>query len=214
MQKITTHCWRLGENDLACLPKPRRMFDNLPQWWDGLTTFEQIYWTIAIPFTLIFCIQTVLTFIGAEMDADDMDIDGEAELGFQFFTIKNFVAFFTFFGWTGIATLDAGMSLLVSVVIALLAGLTMMTVMASIFYMFSKLTDSGTMDVKNAIGGVGEVYLTVKAKRGNIGKVSIMVQGSLRELEAITDDEQDLNNGMVITVKDVINGNLLLISKS
>lgn len=190
------------------------MFDNLPQWWDGLTTFEQIYWTIAIPFTLIFCIQTVLTFIGAEMDADDMDIDGEAELGFQFFTIKNFVAFFTFFGWTGIATLDAGMSLLVSVVIALLAGLTMMTVMASIFYMFSKLTDSGTMDVKNAIGGVGEVYLTVKAKRGNIGKVSIMVQGSLRELEAITDDEQDLNNGMVITVKDVINGNLLLISKS
>ena len=100
------------------------------------------------------------------------------------------------------------------IITSLVAGLIMMSVMAAIFYFFSKLTDSGTMNIQNAVGGVGEIYLTVRAKRGNIGKVSLMVQGSLRELEAITDDEEDLKNGMVINVKEVINGNLLLISKS
>lgn len=191
------------------------MFDNIPAWWDTLTSVQQIYWGIAIPFTLIFLIQMVLTFVGGEIDGDtDMDIDADGEIGFQFFTIKNFVAFFTIFGWTGIACLDAEMEFFTVVIVSLAAGLIMMTVMASIFFFFSKLTDSGTMDVKNAVGGVGEVYLTVRAKRGNIGKVTIMVQGSFRELEAITDDEEDLTNGMVINVKEVINGNLLLITKS
>jgi hypothetical protein len=189
------------------------MFDNFPAWWDGLNSIQQIYWAIAIPFTLIFLIQTVLTFVGGEIDTD-MDIDGDGDIGFQFFTIKNLVAFFTIFGWTGIACLDSGLSMIAVILSSLIAGLIMMSLMAAIFYFFSKLTASGTMNIQNAVGGVGEIYLTVRAKRGNIGKVSLMVQGSLRELEAITDDDEDLKNGMVINVKEVINGNLLLISKS
>lgn len=191
------------------------MFDNFPAWWDGLNSIQQIYWAIAIPFTLIFLIQTVLTFVGGEIDGDtDMDMDGDGDIGFQFFTIKNLVAFFTIFGWTGIACLDSGLSMIAVILSSLIAGLIMMSLMAAIFYFFSKLTASGTMNIQNAVGGVGEIYLTVRAKRGNIGKVSLMVQGSLRELEAITDDDEDLKNGMVINVKEVINGNLLLISKS
>lgn len=197
------------------------MIESISTWWEPLSTIEKIYWAIAIPFSVIFILQTILTFIGGELGGDvDIDMDTDAEIDadtgidFQFFTIKNFIAFFTIFGWTGIACLDAEMSVFASVVIALIAGLVMMTIMASIFYFFSKMTDSGTLDIKNAIGGVGEIYLTVKANRGNIGKVTIMVQGSYRELEAITDDDQDLTNGMVINVKDVINGNLLLISKN
>ena len=189
------------------------MFDNFPEWWAALSTVQQIYWVIALPFTLIFLIQTILTFIGGELEMDS-DFDADHEIGFQFFTIKNLVAFFTIFGWTGLVCLDGGMGLMPSVLISLVAGFIMMSIMPAIFYFFSQLTDSGTMDIRNAIGGVGEVYLTIHAKRGNIGKVSLMVQGSLRELEAITDDEVDLKYGMVINVKDVINGNLLLVTKS
>ena len=57
------------------------MFDNFPAWWDALTSVQQIYWGIAIPFTLIFLIQTVLTFVGGEIDGDtDMDIDADGEV--------------------------------------------------------------------------------------------------------------------------------------
>lgn len=190
---------------------------SLSDWWDSLSTIQQIYWGIAIPSTLIFLMQTILTFVGGDMDADmdhDISVETDHGIGFQFFTFKNFIAFFTIFSWTGIACVNSGWSTGLTIIASVLAGLAMMVVMASIFYYFSKLTDSGTMKMKNAIGQIGEVYLTVGAKRANIGKVSVKVQGALRELDALTDDKEDLTMGMVVEVIDIINDNLLLISKS
>ncbi len=190
---------------------------SLSEWWDSMNIIEQIYWGIAIPSTLIFIIQMLLTFIGADMETDggaDFDVEMDDGAGFQFFTLKNFVAFFTIFSWTGIACLDSGYEFGLTLLVSIVAGIAMMALMAGIFYYFSRLTDSGTMSIKNAIGKIGEVYLPVKASRENIGRVSIKVQGSLRELEAITDDKEDLPMGTVIEVTDVIGDNVLLITKS
>jgi hypothetical protein len=76
------------------------------------------------------------------------------------------------------------------------------------------MTDSGTMKTKNAIGKTGTVYIPVEAKRNNMGKVQVKIQSSLRELDAITDDEEDLKTGNVVYINDVLDGNILLISKS
>lgn len=190
---------------------------NFSEWWSTLSTLQQIYWGIAIPFSLIFLVQMLLTFFGGDFDTDgstDFDVETDHGAGFQFFTIKNFVGFFTLFSWTGIACLDSGLSAGMTLIISLAAGIVMMAMMAGIFYYFSKLSDSGTLSIKNAIGGVGEVYLTIQAKRGNIGRVSIKVQGSLRELEAITDDNKDLSTGSAVSVTDVINNNTLIVTKS
>ena len=70
------------------------------------------------------------------------------------------------------------------------------------------------MSAKNAIGGIGEVYLPILSGRSNIGKVSIKVQGSLRELDAITDDDQDLPTGAVVTVTDITSNDTLIVTKS
>ena len=190
---------------------------DFSMWWDAKPVIEQIYWGIAIPASLIFLIQTVMTFIGADIDSDtdvDVEVDGDHGIGFQFFTLKNLVAFFTIFSWTGIACLDSGYSNGTSVLISIIAGLAMMVMMAAIFYFFSRLTDSGTMSLSNAIGNIGEVYLPVEANRNNIGKISIKVQGSYRELDAITDDEKDLVVGSVIEVTDLLNDSILIITKS
>lgn len=190
---------------------------SFSEWWDSLILIKQIYWAFAIPSTLIFIIQTILTFVGGDFDSDggaDFDVEMDDGAGFQFFTLKNFIAFFTIFSWTGIACLDSGYALGLTLLVSISAGVLMMVIMGSIFYYFSRLTDSGTMSFQNAIGKVGEVYLPVTAKRGNIGRVSIKVQNSLRELEAITDDTKDLAVGTVIEVTDIIGGNILLITKS
>ena len=190
---------------------------SLSEWWNSLSVIHQIYWGFAIPSTIIFLIQMIMTFIGGEMDVDgnaDFDVETDHGAGFQFFTLKNFVAFFTIFSWTGIASLNAGFTTGMSILLSIFGGLSMMFVMALVFYYFSKLTDSGTLNIKNAEGGIGEVYLTIKSKRGNIGKVLIQVQSSLRELDAITDDEEDLPTGAVISVKEVLNNDILLVSKS
>jgi len=183
-------------------------------WFQELTTFEKTYWVITGISTFIFLLVLISSFIG--VDTDDIgDIDTEIEAdtgaGFQFFTLKNLVAFFAIFGWSGIASMDAGNSIGVTIVISIFCGLAMMFVMAAMFYYISKLTSSGTLKMKNALNSIGEVYLTVGANRSKIGKVQVKVQGALRELEALTDCDKDLTQGNVIKVIEVTNNGILII---
>lgn len=185
------------------------------EWFTNLEWFAQTFWIIALVGSLFFLIMLVATFIGGDIDADvdadvDFDVDGG---GFHFFTIKNLIAFFTIFGWTGIAAIDADFGKFATIAIATSCGLIMMLIMATLFYFVSKLNDSGTLDFKNAIGAVGEVYLTVGAKRSTIGKVSVRIQGSLREMEALSDEKEDLTMGTVVSVRDVTSNGILIIDR-
>jgi len=193
------------------------MISDFSGWWSALELLEKIYWGIAIPFTFFFFLQLLLTFFVGDILDDggaDMDVETDDGIGFQFLTLKNLVAFFTIFAWSGIACIDSGLSNTIAIIISFISGVAMMGVMAAIFYFLGKATESGTLQMKNAIGAVGEVYMEVKSKRGNIGKVQVQVQGTLRTLEALTEDNEDLTQGTVINVTGVANNNILIITKS
>jgi len=151
----------------------------------------------------------ILTFVGGDADG----IDGNVDVGidFQFLSFKNLIGFLTIFGWSGISCLDAGLSKEFTIFISIVCGLIMMLAMASLFYYLGKLQSSGTLKLKNALNQIGEVYLTVGANRSKIGKVSITVQGTLRELEALTDSDTDLVMGNVVRVKEVTDNGILVI---
>jgi len=188
----------------------------MEEWFAALTLFEKIYWAVALIASVILIILLVLTLLGGDAeDFDggdvDADIDGDTGIGFQFLSFKNFMGFFTIFGWTGIACLDAGMSKGITVLISVVCGLMMMLAMASLFYYLGKMQSSGTLKLKNALNQVGEVYLTIGANRSKIGKVSVTVQGTLRELEALTDEEKDLVLGNVVSVKEVTDNGILIV---
>ncbi|CAM1350967.1 hypothetical protein [Tenacibaculum insulae] len=184
------------------------------EWFTDLTSFQKTYWIITGIASLIFLFVLISTFVGADTDdiGDiDAEIDADIGAGFQFFTFKNVVAFFAIFGWSGIASIDAENSKSITIIISLFCGLTMMFVMAAMFYYISKLGASGTLKMQNALNSIGEVYLTVGAKRSSIGKVQVKVQGALRELEALTDYNEDLKQGNVIKVIEVTNNGILII---
>ncbi len=188
------------------------------EWFTTLDWFSKIFWIVALVGSVFFLFMLITTFVagGADVSADmemDGDFDADAGGGFHFFTIKNLIAFFTIFGWSGIAAIDAGLSKALIVFIALISGLLMMLIMATLFFLMNKLNDSGTLQVKNAIGAIGDVYLTVGANRSKIGKVNVRIQGALRELEALTDENTDLVQGMVIEVKEVTNNGILVVEK-
>lgn len=187
---------------------------DFSSWWEGLSLILKIYWGLAIPFTLFFVLQLIMTFAAGDVMDDTPDAEVEADSGvtFQFFTLKNMVAFFTIFSWTGIACIDSGLSSGLSLFISILAGMAMMALMATLMYFIMKTNVSGTLKMKNALGQVGEVYLGLQGKRGSIGKVQIKVQGSVRTLDALTDDEEDIPTGKVITVSNIINDNILLVT--
>ncbi len=188
----------------------------MSDWWLTLTLAQKIFWSFAIPFSLLFLFQTILTFTG--LGADDTDatgdsdaaVDGDTGIDFQFLTLKNLIAFFTLFGWTGVICLGSGMKLLPAVLLAFLAGLVMMLIMASLIYGMGKLSDDGTLKLKNAIGKSGTVYLPIPPKRGGIGQIQVKVQG-LQTLEAMTDDLNGLKTGQVVEVIGLLNGDILLV---
>ena len=188
----------------------------MEQWFAALSIFEKIYWLTAGISSFIFLILLVLTFIGAEVDdlGDvDTEVDGDTGIGFQFLSFKNLMGFFTIFGWSGIACIDAGYSNGVTIVVSVVCGMLMMLAMATLFYYLTKLDSDGSLKMKNAINSVGEVYLTIGANRSRIGKVQVNVQGGLRSLEALTDESTDLIQGDIITVTSVTDNGILIVNK-
>ncbi len=198
-------------------------------WWETLSSFEKVFWYIAIPFSVILLIQIVLTFIGiggassdvggdvpddiGDADFDLNDFADAAQPSFSFFTFRNFVAFFAVFGWAGIVGIKNGFSDLMVVIFGIVCGLLIMLIISTLFYFISKLADSGNLDIRNTINQVGNVYLPIKANSGNIGKVQVTVQDSNREMRAVTHKDQDLPTGTVIKVTGIESGSILVVEK-
>lgn len=187
----------------------------MEEWFAVLTLFEKIYWVVAGISSVMLVILMIMTLLGGDsdgLDADvDTEIDGDVGVDFQFLSFKNLMGFLTIFGWSGIACLEEGYSKPVTIIVSVVCGLLMMFAMASLFYYLAKLQSSGTLKLKNALNQIGEVYLTIGGNRSKIGKVSITVQGTLRELEALTDAESDLTQGNVVKVKEVTDNGILIV---
>ena len=184
-------------------------------WFSGLGAFPKFYWIIALLGSLIFVFIIISTFLGID-GSDDFDVDSDADLGmdFQFITFKNLIGFFTIFGWTGIACINAEMSRPITIIISIFCGLVMMTIMAAMFFYMRKLNHSGTLYYNNAVDAIGEVYLTIGSNRSSMGKVHIRVQGALRELEALSDSLQDLKPGTIVRVDSVTNNGILIVNQT
>ncbi|MBR8534180.1 hypothetical protein KDU71_01295 [Carboxylicivirga sediminis] len=192
------------------------MMESFAQSWETMILLEKIYWCFAIPFSLVFIIQVLLTILGSDMHdieaSGDVDVSIESDHGieFQFLSLKNIVAFFTIFGWTGIICLNLNLSTWTTILISTLCGLVMMLMMASIMYLMGKLTENGTFQMKSTIGKSGTVYLTIPAKRNGRGQIQINAQG-YRTIDAVTDNNEDIATGAIIEVVDVLNNDILLV---
>lgn len=61
--------------------------------------FLQTMWYIALPVSLIFIIQAILTFVGVDNHDGDVSLDSPMDV----FTFKNLINFLLGFSWTAIA---------------------------------------------------------------------------------------------------------------
>ncbi len=202
--------------------------------WNSLTLLEQIFACVAIPSTLVLVIQTILTLIGlGSSDADtDTDVDTETDvdtdtdtdsditdvgevhdIGLRVFTIRGLIAFLTLFGWTGLAVSRSGGTTFLSVTVALFAGVIAMLVIALLLKLSMKLQHDGTLDYRNALGVSGTVYITIPPSRTEKGKVNVVVQGALMELDAVTDEETPLKYGTEIVVIGISGSNTLVVKR-
>ncbi len=199
-------------------------------WWANISTFEKFFWFFAIPFSFVFLIQLVLMIFG--LGDHDMVGDGHGDvvtdttgghdavgtetgstIPFHLFTIRNFIIFFTVFGWAGIAATNAGLSRTWTTIVAFVSGFVVMMLLAGVFYMMTRMSESGNISLANAVGHVATVYLPIPGQRSGVGRIQMTLQDSIREVDAMTEGEA-LATGTLVRVSRVLSEDRVLVEKS
>ena len=191
----------------------------MTEWWTSLDLFMKILWSIAIATSLIFILETVLTFIGIDHDGSfDMDTsaDGsfESEPSMNLYTFRNLVNFLLGMSWTAILLKEQIASTALLMLIAVVVGILLVAAVMYMFKWLSKMQQSGNIDVyKSAVGCIGKVYLSIPAQRKGAGKVQITINEAVREYDALTDSESELKTGASIKVIEVLDPSTLLVEE-
>jgi len=191
--------------------------------WADLSLLGKIYWIIAIPSTAIFLILLILSFFGGDTDGlngidgvdgtdfhgGDIDI-GEGFSGF-IISFKSVMSFLMMFGWSGIISMSFKMTHFVSLFIAFITGLITLFLVAGLLYLITKMQYDGSMKIENAIGKIGTVVLYIPPKKQGYGQIQVNVQGTLKTLNAKTEEKEEIKSGTKVIVIDILENNELLV---
>lgn len=198
----------------------------IASWWAELSPVMKILWSVTLTASLIFLIQSILTFIGADADsAADFDMDVDTSMdgsdlsnidgGSNLYTFRNFVNFILGFGWSAILLQESVPSVPLRIVLSVLVGIGLVVAVMYMFKWLAGMQQSGNINLqRSAAGCEGKVYLTIPAARSGSGKVQITISGAVREYDAVTENEVPLKTGTSIRVVDALDANTLLVEES
>ncbi len=191
----------------------------------NLNGLELFFAICAIVGGILFCFRLVLMFLGGDADgadgADGFDLDVEAadadalgdlsdsDVSFKLLSLQSVTAFLTMFGLVGWAMLAHGnYHPVIPIISGILAGLAMIWVMGKIFQFAYSMQSSGTLNLQNAVGKEGSVYLTIKPNES--GKVQVTVQNRMMILDAVAEVEGEIHTGQPVRVVKIVAGKLVV----
>lgn len=168
------------------------------------------FWIVAIPVTIIFLIQMVLTFMGSDTgDGTSADFDGDfdgSDAPFQLFSFRNLMNFLLGFSWTGISFYRIITNEALLILLSVAVGVLFVYLFFLIIRTLMRLSEDNTFKLSETIGKTAEVYVPIPAHKVGFGKVTLSVRGAIHELEAMTNGERIPSNTMVkiVSVEDAV----------
>ena len=204
-------------------------------WWNGMITLQKVLFIIACATTLIMIIQIILMLVGAgsngfESAEGDLvggsDFDGDAgfdggsdlaqsdlgAFGMKLLGMRSITAFLCIFSWIGY-TCAYLMDWWWAVLIGVGAGLVASLLVAFLMTMVEKTQTDGTTNIRRAVGSGAEVYLRIPAERSGTGKINVIVQERMVEVNAVTDEKEDIPTGAAVIVDSVVSDGLVVVKK-
>lgn len=180
---------------------------------DAMDSLLKTFWFVAILSSLIFIVQTIMTFIGADasdgIDADfDSNLDG-TDAPFQLFSLRNLINFLLGFSWTGISFYNSIHNKIVLIVLSLLIGILFLYLFFLIIKQIQKLAEDNSFKISSTLNKTADVYLTIPENMKGKGKIMISVNGAFHELEAMTENDKILSGSVVKIVR--IENNILIV---
>lgn len=188
---------------------------------DFFNSFEPLqkfFWTVACCASVVFIIQTIMTFIGlgtdADVDAGPMDgaIDSMEDGSLSgVFSFRNLINFLLGYGWAGALLFDSIEKGWLLQLVAIAVGLAFVLAFVFMFRQVMKLSHDGSFKMQEAVGLKADVYLRIPAARSGRGKVQLSVKGSVHEIDAVTDRDSEIATGGQVEILEVLGDDLLLV---
>ena len=185
---------------------------------NSLEPLQKFFWTIACCASLVFIIQTIMTFIGlgtdTDVDAGPMDgsvdsIEDGALSGV--FSFRNLVNFLLGYGWAGVLLFDDIEKRWLLQLVAIAVGVLFVLAFVFMFRQVMKLSHDGSFKMSEAVGLKADVYLRIPAARAGRGKVQVSVKGSIHEIDAVTDNDTEIPTGGQVEIVEALGDDLLLV---
>ncbi len=185
---------------------------------NSLEPLQKFFWTIACCASLVFIIQTIMTFVGLGTDADvdagplDGSVDSMEDGALSgVFSFRNLVNFLLGYGWAGVLLHDSIEKGWLLQLIAIAVGLVFVLAFVFMFRQVMKLSHDGSFKMEEAVGLNADVYLRIPAARTGRGKVQVSVKGSIHEIDAMTDNDTEIATGGQVQIVEVLGDDLLLV---
>lgn len=188
-----------------------------------LETPLQIYWILAGISSVIFIIQAIMTFVGFDSDSDldladapdeipesgDSDFDSD---GFHLISVKTIICFILGFGWTGVLFWDTFDNKIWLGCLAAVVGFIFMSLIAFLLFQVRKLDKDNSFRIEKVIGTNAEVYLRIPGGRKDTGKITVSLNGSMHELEALTEGDE-IPTGAKVLITDKVDAETVIVER-
>jgi hypothetical protein len=183
---------------------------------DALDPLLKTLWFIAIPTSLIFLIQTVMTFAGVDshegLNADfDSNLHG-GDTPFQLFSFRNLINFLLGFSWSGISFHEVIPNDILLIGVSFIVGVLFVAAFFLIIRQIERLAEDNSFQITNSLNKTGSVYLTIPGMKKGMGKVQVSVNGAFHELDAITENEK-IESSTPVRIVRIENNNLVVVER-
>jgi hypothetical protein len=173
------------------------------------------YTVPAIIGTAFFSLRIVLMMIGMGADVD-VDIDGaDSTDAFHVLSLQSIAAFAMGFGWGGFAAYRGNpeWGQMGAVLSGLICGSGMVWLLMILLRAMTELQTDGNIPLSEAVGKVGEVYLTVPQPGAGRGQVKLVVDQRQRMYSAISGEEA-LPTGTRVRVVSANDDNTVTVARA
>lgn len=196
--------------------------------WESLSLFQQILLCVTLPVSVVLLIQFILLLFGLGGDDEpdfEVDLDGDGipddvangDYGMAFgefgglrlLTLRGILVFLALGGWSALIA-STGLSVRVSLLIGLAAGLLADLLYAWVMHTVLRLQNNGAIRLENAIGLIGEVYIPIPPDQAFSGKINLVLQGRFCEQAAVWAGDSFLPTGSKVQVTGVLGDALIV----
>ena len=139
-----------------------------------------------------------------------IDVDMGADASFKALTFQGIMAFLMFFGLAGLYVTKSGGGPAPAIRAGAIAGGASMYFTGKLFELFVNLQQDGTVELSEAIGAKGQVYLRISDE--GVGQVTVEVNEAQRTFNAKSEDGAGIATGDFIEVVDTI-GEVLVVKR-